>query len=392
MTGRQDLESVERWFVDRGVPHLIDHYSARTDIWTRALPLLLVAYVVGGFQALDLYGWSLAKNLGAAAIVIAVVVLSWVIANLVLRRPWFDVPKKVGWVELIAFVIGPSIPSLIFSQYGDAVQAAVTGLVVLAVIYLGTSYAVVPMLRWAIGRALNQIRSIASLIVRALPLLLLFATFLFISAEVWQVAGTLEGPAYWLTLSIFFGLGTLFVISRVPPLMTDLATFTSWTEVHESIAETPAVALGAPTDGSPVTEPLRIRQKLNVALLMLFGQALQITLVVILLTGFFVLFGFLAISEATAQSWTLLDDVHVYARLDLGQRTLVISEPLLRVSGFLGAFSGMYFTVVSATDATYRDEFAEDVRPEVHRLFAVQAAYRWALGNDLPSEDMPSRN
>lgn len=375
---RTDLAEVERWFVDKGVPHLIEDYSARSDIWTRALPLLLIAYFVGGFQALDIYGWSLGKNLGAAAIVLAVLVVSWVIANLALRRPWFDIPSKIGWVELVAFVVGPSIPSLIFGQYSDGIQAAVTGLVVLAVIYIGTSYAVLPMLRWSLARGLNQIRSIANLIVRALPLLLLFSTFLFINAEVWQVAGTLGGVAYWLTLATFFGLGTLFVISRVPPLMKDLALFQEWDEVQLAIAGTPADRLGAPQTGIPPTEPLRIRQQLNIALLMLFGQALQITLVVLLLTAFFVLFGFLAIGEDTTMSWTALGEVHVYARVHLGTRTLVLSEPLVRVAGFLGAFSGMYFTVVSATDATYRDEFAEDVRPEVHRLFAVRAAYRWA--------------
>ncbi len=387
MTRRADLIAVERWFVDRGVPHFIDSYDARSDIWTRAIPVLLVAYLFGGFQALDIYEWSLAKNIGAGAIVIAVVAFSWVIANIAMRRPWSDVPKRIGWVELIAFVVGPSIPSLIFSQYGDAVQATATGLVVLAVIYVGTSYAVVPMLRWALRRAVSQGLLLVNLIVRALPLLLLFATFLFINAEVWQVAGTLDGPTYWLTLSIFFALGTLFVVSRVPPLMKDLSSFPSWAEVGELLDKTPADRLDIPTHGAPGDEPINIRQRLNVGLLMLFGQALQVTLVAILLTGFFVLFGFLAISETTVSSWTLVDDVHTYARVDFGQRTLVLSEPLLRVAGFLGAFSGMYFTVVLATDATYRDEFAEDVRPEVHRLFAVRTAYRWALRNGQPTDE-----
>ena len=387
MTRRSDLEAVERWFVDRGVPHFIDSYDARTDIWTRAIPILLVAYLVGGFQALDIYDWSVAKNVGAGAIVLAVVVLSWVIANLAMRRPWSHLPTRIGSVELVAFVVGPAIPSLIFAQYGDAVQATVTGLAVLAAIYVGTSYAVVPMLRWAFHRAINQFLLLVNLIVRALPLLLLFATFLFISSEVWQVAGTLDGPAYWLTLSIFFALGTLFVISRVPPLMKDLSSFPSWAEVGTLLDDTPADRIVVPKEGTPGDEPINMREKLNVALLMLFGQALQITLVALLLTGFFVLFGFLAISEATAASWTLLDDVHIYARVHLGQRTLIISEPLFRVAGFLGAFSGMYFTVVLVTDATYRDEFADDVRPEVHRLFAVRTAYRWALRNDPPAPE-----
>ena len=63
---------MERWFVRRGVPHLIDQYAAATDIWTRALPVLVIAYVVGGFRALDIHAWSLGKNLVASAIVVVV--------------------------------------------------------------------------------------------------------------------------------------------------------------------------------------------------------------------------------------------------------------------------------------------------------------------------------
>jgi hypothetical protein len=58
---------------------------------------------------------------------------------------------------------------------------------------------------------------------------------------------------------------------------------------------------------------------------------------------------------------------------------LVVSEPLLRVAGFLGAFAGMYFTVVLSTDATYREEFAEDIGPELRQALAVRLLYRRAL-------------
>ena len=94
----------------------------------------------------------------------------------------------------------------------------------------------------------------------------------------------------------------------------------------------------------------------------MFSQALQITFVALLLTLFFV-----AVRVARdpggddAARGPRLDDVNVLVTWHFGGRQIVITEPLLRVAGFLGAFSGMYFTVVLATDATYRDEFAEDV-------------------------------
>ena len=65
-----------------------------------------------------------------------------------------------------------------------------------------------PLLGWAVRRSdVASSPRCLNVVVRALPLLLLFTTFLFINAEVWQVAGTLAGPAYIATLSIFFLLG-----------------------------------------------------------------------------------------------------------------------------------------------------------------------------------------
>ena len=79
-------------------------------------------------------------------------------------------------------------------------------------------------------------------------------------------------------------------------------------------------------------------------------------------------------------NWTRLDDVHVLAEATVSGRTLVVSEPLLRVSFFLGAFSGMYFTVVLTTDDTYRNEFTDDIAPQIREALAVRSAYRVARG------------
>jgi hypothetical protein len=221
------------------------------------------------------------------------------------------------------------------------------------------------------------LQALGGLVVRALPLLLLFTTFLFINAEVWQVAGTLAGPAYVATLAIFFLLGTVFVLSRMPALMRGLSSFVDWRSVDELIVGTPAQSLTVPINGSPPPYTLSRRQKLNVGLVTVFSQALQVTFVALVLTLFFSLFGLLAIPEETTQSWTGLDDVHVLLSWNFGGRVIVVTESLLRVAGFLGAFTGMYFTVVLSTDSTYREEFAEDVAPQIRQALAVRVAYLW---------------
>jgi hypothetical protein len=208
------------------------------------------------------------------------------------------------------------------------------------------------------------------MLTRALPLLLLFTTFLFINAEVWQVAGTLQGPVYVVTLGLFFVLGSAFVLSRIPASIRMVHAFDEWEEVARLVQGTPAEGLSLPTDGDPQEMALSIRQRVNIGLVSVFSQAILVTFVAVVLASFFMLFGLLAVPEATTASWTQLADVHVYAHWHVGGRVLVLTEPLLRVAGFLGAFTGMYFTVVLGTDATYRGEFAKDAGPQIRQALA----------------------
>jgi hypothetical protein len=372
---------VERWFVRRGVPHFIDDYAATTDIWTRALPLLVLASIAGGFNALNLNAWSWQRNVAASVVIVAVWMAGWSMTNVLRRRSAFARPREVGTPELATLLLAPVVPSLIFQQWGDALQTIIEGFVVVGAIYLVTSYGVVPLSSWAVGRSVRMLVPLAQMVARALPLLLLFTTFLFINAEVWQVAGTLVGPAYVATLAIFFVLGALFVLSRIPALMSSLAQFDDWGEVVSLVHSTPAEAFTLPAEGDPDERPLSRRQKVNIGLVSVFSQALQVTFVAVLLTGFFTLFGLLAIPEETAAAWTGLERVHVLLEWTWGGQRLVVTEPLVRVAGFLGAFTGMYFTVVLTTDATYRDEFAEDVGPQIRQALAVRTAYRHHLDN-----------
>jgi hypothetical protein len=378
------LRAIEEWFVARGVPHFVERRPSAWEIWGRAIPLLVAAYLLLGLNALNLAEWSWRGNVMAAAFVVAVLALTWVGANLLRRRPPLQRPDTIGPVELALLVIAPAVPSAVLGQWGDVAQTVLEGVVVLVAIWALTSYGVLPLLAWAGRRTSSQVSAYLSLIVRALPLLLLFMTFLFINAEVWEVAGTLAGPTYALVLGVFFVLGAVFLLSRLPALMRALNTFGSWPEVAElvgSAAVVPAefvrTVVASDPDG-PAGDRPPIRQRLNLGLVAVFSDAIQITATALAMFGFFVLFGFLAISADIAAGWTG-SSVHVLADVTVGGRQLVVTEPLLRVAGFLGAFAGMYFTVVLSTDATYREEFTDDIGPELRQALAVRLVYRQAL-------------
>lgn len=376
------IGEIERWFVGRGVPHFVESKTDGSilDAWTRALPLLVIAYLLLGFNALDLYNWTLAENLAAAALVMVLLVAAWAISNRLRGVTTFARPTDIDAPELTLFVLGPPMPVLLFGQVADAIENVVTAVVLLTLIYIWSAYGIGPLIKWASRRGGQQLSSLGSLVARALPLLLLFNTFLFINAEVWELAGTLYGASYVVVIFTFFSLGATFALSRVPGVIRTVNTFETWDDLRSHLVDTPAEHLEIHDGIEHPADPLRMRQRLNIGLVVLFGQALQITLVTVALTAFFIGFGFFGVTEETSIAWTRLDDINVLFDAKFGGRNLILSESLLRVSIFLGAFSGMYFTVVLTTDDTYRTEFSDDVGPEIREALAVRSAYRVARG------------
>jgi len=89
---------------------------------------------------------------------------------------------------------------------------------------------------------------------------------------------------------------------------------------------------------------------------------------------FFLVFGFLGIGREVIEAW-VLHPPHPLWSVTLSGRTLMVSEELIRVSGFLATFSGFYFGVYSATDTTLREGLGDFAEANLRRLFAVRQLY-----------------
>ena len=103
--------------------------------------------------------------------------------------------------------------------------------------------------------------------------------------------------------------------------MRDLNRFASWYEVDDaqpSAHRPPPCSPSSPSTARPAppTDRPNVRQRLNIGLVTIFSQAIQITFVGLALTGFFVLFGFLAIPEATVSGVDGARDVNVLGHVD----------------------------------------------------------------------------
>jgi hypothetical protein len=379
------IRDTEHWFVQRGLPHLIDDYSATRDVLTRAVPILTLIFLVEVANApkRSFPIWLDAVAVGAG---FAILLGAWMLANMLRHRPLLARPDSVGVFEVAVFVVAPpAIPLVFGGQWRSAIGTAALNLGLLAAIYVVTSYGVVPMTRWAAAETVRELNAVVGLFVRALPLLLLFVTFLFLTAEVWQVSDGLTGPFYWLVLGFFVVIGVLFAVIRLPKMIGELSDFESWDVVVGRVEGTPvsgvAHEVARPTGDAPA---LSNRQWGNVGLVVLFSQGIQVILVTAMIGVFLAAFGMVVVTEPTIEAF-VGGDPHVLATLDLWGRHMVLTEELLRVAGFLSVFSGFYFAISVLTDARYREEFLEEIMGEMHRSLAVRAVYLTVLARRAPS-------
>jgi hypothetical protein len=365
--------AIDGWFLDRGLPHFIADYRAATDIWTRALPALTLLFLVEIVVLAPNRDFSFWVSATLVVVMFAAAIGVWALINRARHRPAFARPDRVGLVEVAAFVTLPAlVPLALGAQVRQAVITVVVNAAILGLIYLSTSFALLAMTRWAFGRLLRQLEAIASLFGRALPMLALLVTFLFLTQEVWQTAGALRGAPYWVVVLLFPVVGVAFIVSRLPRDIGELNRFDDPVEVAGLSAGTPVADRGSAVRLPP--PPLDRSEWGNVGLVALFSQGVQIALVSVLIGGFFVLLGVLLVDRGTTLAWA--GAVDVVATLSVGDQQLVLTEQLLRVAGFLTAFSGLNFTVYVVTDPSYRAEFRDEVVTELRQAFAVRAVAR----------------
>lgn len=379
----------ERWFVRRGVPHLIADYSATADIWTRATPFLSLVLFAELFLAFGdrVSGWSQAVTFVVGG---AFVVGAFAVVNALRRRPPLSLPDDIGWPELTAFVLVPAaLPAVVNedSPIGAAVATVVTNLLVLAVTYVVVSYGLFPLMRWSALRFFQELGGLMDLLGKTLPLLLLFSAFLVLNAEMWQVAQDLPGPYFVMVLALLVLLGSTFIAVSLRRERAHDQQFSSWRDVLDCCTASPLAGIEPMDPSSAVSvPPLDGSTRRNLALMRFVGISIQVLLVAVPVTVFYVVFELLTVRETTILQWIAVDslseDRDVFWRVTLFESDLILTRAHLVVAGFIGAFSGLQFAVSVLTDETFREQFAADVADEVREILAVRALYLERLATD----------
>ena len=321
-TTAPDVRAAEDWFVAHGLPWFVDDVRARVHAGLRRRRLVIVALVAVG--------------IGAA----------------------------------IGTVVG-----LLDANVGIGVTVGSQVVLLVLAVYALTTLRAGAIARWAFRRTLGSLGLLFPLVTRALPLLLLFITFLFINAEVWQVSATLDGAVMWLTVLLFSTVAVAFLLARLPEEMEIFDRELDPARLVAGCRGTPLEAAArsyAERDEShPVLdEHLGGLQKVNLILVLLIAQAVQVLLLSVSVFAFFVVFGSLIMEPDVIEVWVTHPPTPLLGRGDH------LSQELVQVSVFLAAFSGLYFTVYAVTDDNYRKQFFTTIVRELERAVSARAAYR----------------
>jgi hypothetical protein len=292
---------------------------------------------------------------------------------------WFvrhGLPYFVESVLALALLVGATLGVVLGLLLTDVSAGLVLGLVgagVVVALYAATTLRLRIIARWAVGRTLRSLRMMFPLVTRALPLLLLFVTFLFINTEVWMVADSLDRGVLALAVMFFAALAVAFLLVRLPEEMDRVDDDVDPDRLAARTVGTPveghAAGLFAGSDHNELARIVEVTglQKWNLVLVLLVSQAVQVLLLSVAVLVFFLAFGSVVMDPVVVQSW-LGEDGPVTAT--------TVTGPLIKVSVFLAGFSGLYFTVYAVTDETYRQQFFTSVTRELERAIAVRAVYR----------------
>jgi hypothetical protein len=345
------LQSYERGFRRAGLPLFVEGFSASTDVFNRAVPLLGLVFVGEMLGAIQL-DWSVGANIAAVLGGLAVLLAGVGVINKLGGRAFFSVPRRVGKTELGAFVVVPALIPLIFGgQAGSAAVTAAANLTLLALIYAVFVLGLAAIVRWTGARMASQLAGSLTLIARAVPLLAIFALLSFTTQEMWQIFSSVASGNFWLMLALFVLLGTAFLAFRIPREARELER-----------------------DVASDQPPLSSRQRFNVGLVMFVSQALQVLIVSLVIGVFFAAFGALAIDEALRIEWIGSPGNELFA-FELFGEQIEVTEELIRVAAGLAMFSGFYFAIAMLTDSTYREEFLEEVTGEMRDSFEARSEY-----------------
>jgi hypothetical protein len=372
---RADIES---WFVRRGVPQLIADYATERSMDARGRPFVVIWLVGGSFLWWGARpGAPLWMNLLGGLLVLATMAIGVALIRKVRGQVMWWVDRRLDALETFSLGLLVAVPSgLIEGSWSIGVSNGLNALLGMGVIYLIVGLGLGEIAWWSLKRLREELARITGLLARTLPVLLILVLFLLFAAELWEAAHLLTTAELMAVVALLALVAATLVLTT---FRAELRTFSSTPadQLASLATPTPAAEL-VETVGLREVPELRTLQRLNLSVLVLLGQLIQSAFVALVITGFLIVFGVLALPASLQQDW-IGEDVTRLATFDFLGETRVLSQELLTTSTLLGSVVGLYFTGLAVTDSGYRNAHFDRLVDEVRHLLSAHAFYVAAL-------------
>ena len=374
-TSEQRL-AAERWFLRHGLPAVLRPGTLVRRVWTRSAPALaafavlmafsIVVVTVTGQHTIDIDGTPTRTEWFILAIVVLVLPVAAVVGWLVSRAEEARIRNAISTVSVavaaLSTVLGGPSPYIFVD--------VIVEIVIIVAILMCTATGIGSILGWAARMTMANLVSVGSMLLRALPIMLL-TVLVFFNGPVWTMASTVSRGRLWLALIFLFTIAAAFMVSstlgRVRPILDPAA----------KQPEDAQKLVGTPFETMP-DRPRRVRlsryERANVVFVVTLSQLAQVLTVAVVTGLLFLILGLILVSPELLAALTRGGSGDGQF---LGM-TLPIPDALMQVTMFLTALTFMYLAARAVGDKEYRGQYLDPLIEDLRLTLVARDRYRTA--------------
>ncbi len=347
------------------------------QLWSRSAPALagfavLMANTVAvvsitGEHAIDIDGRPTRGEWFVLALLVLVLpaaaVVGWRVSRIMSQRGRLLAAAGAVAVAVLGGVFGGPSPYL----RNNLVLVASAIVIMLAL----TAGGVGSILGWAAHVTLAHLAAAGSLLLRALPVLLL--TFLvFFNSPVWLMAAAISRSRLWLALCFLGAIAVAFVVSVMVDRMRPIVNAAEPDPRH--VAKLDGTPFAAMPDPAQV-KPLSRAERSNVYFVLAVSQLAHIMVVAVVTALLFFLLGLILLSPELLAAWTRngSSDGRFLSM------TIPVPDSLIQVTLFLAALTFMYVSARAVGDDAYHDRFIAPLLDDLRLTLTARNRYRAAV-------------
>lgn len=369
--------AADAWFLERGLPAVLRPGRLARRVWPRSAPALAafavfmlnsaLVVLVTGKHTINIEGDPTREEWFVLFLIVLVLPLAatvgWLVSRISTVRGRTIAATLAVVMAVVGGIFGGPSPRILTDLIFEAIA--------IGIILALTASGVGSIIGLSVRMTLSQVAVMGSLLLRALPVLLL--TFLvFFNSPVWLMASTVGRVRLWLAILFLAGIAAAFVTSvtvdRVRPI---IASTEPPVDRVARLSGTPFAAMPEPAD----VKPLKRAERLNVYFVIAVSQLAQIFAVAVLTGLLYLVLGLILLSPELLAAWTRNGSSDGQF---LGM-TIPVPQALIQITLFLAALTFMYISARAVGDDEYRGRFFDPLTDELRLTLEARNRYRAAV-------------